>query len=119
MNLEITKELFREILVTIQTQYEYDERFGAKLKETFDLEDFFQYDNHRINNLLLTILNTASAEGNEMSLIERFLYEHNLGDYGMRPMEVQKGSRKYLITDTEDLYDYLVNGSLGIYSEDR
>jgi hypothetical protein len=119
MNLEITKELFREILVTIQTQYEHDERFGAKIKETFGLEDFWQYDNHRINNLLLTILNAAFAEGNEMSLIDEFLYSYNLGDYGKRPMGVRKGKREYLITDTSDLYDYLVNGSLGIYSEER
>jgi hypothetical protein len=119
MNLEITKDLFREILVTIQTQYEYDEEFSGNLKETFKFPGSWQYENQRIIDLLISILNTASAEGNEMSLIERFLYEHNLGDYGMRPMEVQKGSRKYLITDTEDLYDYLVNGSLAIYSEDR
>jgi hypothetical protein len=119
MNLEITKELFREILVTIQTQYEYDENFAAKIKQTFELQDFWQYDNHRINNLLLTILNSAFAEGNEMSLIDEFLYSYNLGDYGKRPMGVRKGKREYLITDTEDLYDYLVNGSLGIYSEER
>ena len=119
MNLEITKELFREILVTIQTQYEHDENFAAKIKQTFELQDFWQYDNHRINNLLLTILNAAFAEGNEMSLIDEFLYSYNLGDYGKRPMGVRKGKREYLITDTEDLYDYLVNGSLAIYSEER
>jgi hypothetical protein len=119
MNLQITKELFREILVTIQTQYEHDETKARLVKELHDLNDSVLYSNQRIIDLLISILNTASAEGNEMSLIERFLYEHNLGDYGKRPMEVQKGSRKYLITDTEDLYDYLVNGSLSIYSEER
>ena len=74
------KTLFCDSLRALQYQYEHDHNWSAKLAELFPDERIFGiYDNSKVNNALLHILQLEMNDAHEHSWIEYFCYELDFG----------------------------------------
>lgn len=106
-NLVISRDYFIEIMEALKLQHEHD----TKCLDAFEIilpdSRVSYYDNSKLNNALLGILQKAFSDENDHSWIEYFMYELN---YGAKYEEgcVTSNDKVVPMSDAGELYDFLV-----------
>ena len=101
------KTLFCDSLRALQHQYEHDRKWGETLASLFPDERMFGiYDNSKVNNALLHILQLEMNDAGKYSWIEYFCYELDFGSKYTEGCASQYG-KNIDLSSPESLYDYL------------
>jgi len=118
MNLKITKELFIEIMTALKDQSRIDEECSNAFQTILPSDFVTGYDNSRIRNKLIDLLEMAFDDHYKDSTIQYFIYEL---DFGKKYTEgcISKNDIPIDISTIEKLYDYLVEELEGVKEEDK
>lgn len=101
------KTLFCDSLRALQQQYEHDTKWSETLASLFPNERVFGiYDNSKVNNALLHILQLEMNDASKDSWIEYFCFELDFGVKYREGCATQYGKNVDL-SSPESLYDYL------------
>jgi len=103
------KTLFCDSIRALQAQYDHDSQWSNALAALFPNERFSGiYDNSKVNNALLHILQIQLDDAHAESWIEYFCYELSFGrkyKFG----NVTVGGLNIDLSSPENLYDYLIS----------
>lgn len=101
------KTLFCDSLRALQQQHKHDQDWSAKLAALFPEERIFGiYDNSKVNNALLHILQQEMNDASKDSWIEYFCYELDFGRKYYEGCAAQDG-KNIDLSSPETLFDYL------------
>ncbi len=107
MNI-ISKKLFIETIDALKKQYEHDEKCAKAIQSVYQNDFISGYDNSKLNNQLVKILQECFNDAHVHSLIEYYMYEL---DFGVKYKKgyVTEGKNNIDISTSAKLYDYLVS----------
>ena len=108
----MNKELFVETIEKLRDQYDYDsacaETLAKVYKEAYSAN--LLYDNHRLTNQIIKILQIQMKDENKNSWIEFFMWELDFGRKNAGSSAWRKDGSVIDLSDAGKLYDYLTDG---------
>lgn len=84
--INITKELFIESINQIELQHRHDQKCSEAFKMILPNDYLSCYDNHWLQNQLVSVLQIAMNDNHEHSWIEHYMWEL---DFGRKNKELQ------------------------------
>ena len=104
----ITKELFIESIKALHEQFEHDKKCNAAFKVILPDDHAGFYDNHRITNQLIQLLQIATNDNHEHSWIEYYINELNFGKEYREDTVIKIKDENFKLQTPTDLWELLV-----------